>query len=125
MTLTTARAAIATALSTVSGLDVRARPIKTPKAGDGWVTITRIVPADFSACLATFTAVVVLGADSAKAEELFESYGVDVIDAVTSSTLNPTDVALEPQALVVGDQASPMYVLALTLSLLVESGTES
>jgi hypothetical protein len=44
---------------------------------------------------------------------------------VTSSTLNTADVSLEPQAVIVGQTASPLYAAVLTVSVLVESGTES
>lgn len=126
MSLSTARQALADALSDVEGVTVRPRPSKAaPKPGDGWVTVQRLAPADFTACTATLAAVVVLSADEAKAEESLETLGVALIDAVTDSTLNTADVFLEPQAVVVGQTATPLYAAVITVSVLVESGTES
>ena len=120
MTLTEAREALADALSGVSGLSVRARPtVKTPKTGDGWVVITRLSPSTFSTCSAVLTAVLILGSDAPKAEELFEQYGTAVIDAVTDA-LNVSDVSLEAQALVAGNPAAPLYAIALTITLEVD-----
>ncbi len=117
-TLGVARAAIATALSTVSGVDVRARPWKgVGKAGDGWVTITRLVPADFSSCYAIFAAVVILSSDEVKAEAALEDQATALIDAVTASDLDPTDVELEPSVLTVGQASSPLYAAVLTITL--------
>lgn len=117
MTLTEARTALAAVLSTVDGLAVRARPIPTPRAGDGWVVVTRLVPADFTSCAATLTAVVILGPDVARAEELLEMYGVAAVDAVTSSDLHAADVSLEAQALIAGSPATPLYAFVLSVTL--------
>ena len=118
MTLTEARQGLADVLSTVEGLDVRARPtVLTPRAGDGWVVVTRLVPADFTSCAATLTAVVILGPEVARAEELLEMYGVAAVDAMTGSDLHATDVSLEAQALVAGTLATPLYAFALTVTL--------
>lgn len=122
MNLTDARQAIADALGTLDGLATYPRPIKTPRALDAWVTLTRIVPSTFSACRATFTAVICLGPDEAKAEELFESLGVAAINAVTTAdSLNPADVSLEAQAIVgQANVPGPLYIIALTLTLEVD-----
>lgn len=123
-TLTQARQALADALSAVPSVTVRPRPGKAvPKPGDGWVTVSRIEPADFLACTATLAAVVVLSADEVKAEDALNDMGVALIDAVTSSSLNTADVQLDPQAIVVGQTASPLYAAVITVSVLVESGT--
>ena len=120
MNLSAARQALADALSVVSGVDVRPRPFKAaPKAGDGWVVVQRLAPSTFSACSATLAAVVVLSADETKAEELLDAQAVGLVDAVTSS-LNPADVSLEPQAVVVGQTAAPLYAAVLTLTLEVD-----
>jgi hypothetical protein len=126
MSLARVRQALADALIDGAGVSVRARPSKAvPKPGDGWVVVQRLTPADFTSCLATLAVVVVLSADEAKAEESLDTLGVALIDAVTSSTLNTADVSLEPQAVIVGQTASPLYAAVLTVSVLVESGTES
>jgi len=117
MTLTEARTALAAVLSTVEGLDVRARPIPQPLTGDGWVVITRLAPADFRSCAATLTAVIILGPDPARAEELLEVYAVPAVDAVTSSDLHAAEVSLEAQALIAGTPATPLYAFALTVTL--------
>jgi hypothetical protein len=118
MNLATARAAIATALSALSGVEVRTRPWKgAGKAGDGWVTITRIEPADFKASYATFAVVVILSADEVKAETALEDQATGLIDALTGSNLDPTDVVLEPTVMTVGQSASPLYAAVLTITL--------
>lgn len=119
MTLTEAREALAAALSAVDGVTVAARPsAAAPQPGDGWVVLSRLAPSTFTACTATLTAVVTLGADEALAETLAETYAVALLDAATTGSLNPTDVSLEPQALVGG--TGVIYALALTLTLEVD-----
>ena len=122
MNLAAARAAVAAALNTVTGLDVRARPpLPAPVTGDGWVVVTRVVPATFTASLATLTAVICLGTDRTNAETHLDAYAVQVIDAATSSDLGVTDVSVEPVTLIVGQNSTEMNALALSLSLEVET----
>lgn len=116
-TLAQAREDIATVLSGVGAFSVRPRPIKSPRLNDGWVVISRLTPGDFSTCLATLTAVLILGSDEVKAEEMFESVGVQAVDALTKSDLNCTDVSLEAQILVVDGAGSSLYALAITLTM--------
>jgi hypothetical protein len=118
-TLGQTRSDIAAALSTVSGVSVRTRPVTTPKAGDGWVVVTRLRPSRFAGCAATFTALVVLGADELQAETLLEQYAVPLLDAATE-TIPCGDVSLEAQTVVVGATAAPLYALALTMTIEVE-----
>lgn len=122
MTLTEARQAVATALSTVAGWNVRPRPLRAaPKAGDGWVVLNRLEPADFTRSTATMTAVLILGADEAKAELRLEQDATALINAITGADdLAPADVALEAISLAVGDTAAPLYGAALTLTLEVD-----
>jgi hypothetical protein len=117
MTLAEAREALAAVLSTVEGVDVRARPIGSPVAGDGWVVVQWLVPADFTSCSVTLAAVVVLGADQARADEFLEELAVPLVDAVTSSSLCPADVSLEPRTVVAGQAATPLFVAVITLIL--------
>ena len=117
--LATTRQAIAAALNAVEGLNVSARPRTMGRGLDGWVTVGRIEPADFTRSLVTFTAVVLLAPDELAAEQLLEQYAVDAVNAITS-TLNAADVAAEPAALVVGQASTPMYALTITLTLEVD-----
>jgi hypothetical protein len=122
MTLTEIRDAVAEALNAVEGLTVRPRPtVKTPKQGDGWVTLGRMVPSDYSRSLVTLVVVVVLAADQLAAEELLETWAVDAIDAVTQADDLPVaDVALEPVTLVVESGVS-LHAFTLTLTTEVEA----
>jgi hypothetical protein len=122
--LTAARQALAAVLSTVEGVTVRARPVKAaPTPGDGWVSVDRIAPADYSSCSATLSAVVVLAADELLAEERLEQLGVALVDAATSD-LGAYDVALQPELLVVGTTAAPLYSAVLTLTLPVDNSVD-
>lgn len=121
MNLTQARQAVADALSAIDGLNFRPHPtVAQPRTGDGWVVVTRLEPADFAATTATLTAVVILGADEAKAEQLVDDLGVPMLAAVTKAPdLNPADASLVQQALVAGPTGT-LYALALTLTLEVD-----
>ena len=56
--LAEARQAVGDALSGVTGYSVRPRPLRAaPKAGDGWVSVQRLAPSDFTRSSATLTAV--------------------------------------------------------------------
>jgi hypothetical protein len=80
-----------------------------------------MAPSDFSRSLVTLVVVVVLGADQLAAEELLETWAVDLIDAATTTEdLNVTDVALEPITLVV-ESGTPMHALTLTMTTEVEA----
>jgi hypothetical protein len=121
-TLTTTRDLISEVLSEIDGLTVRPRmPPKAPKPGDGWVTISRMSPADFTASKVTFVTVIVLGADSVSADALLEEWSIDIIDAVTkTSSLYTTDVELEPITLVT-EGGGATYALTLTMTTEVEA----
>jgi hypothetical protein len=122
-TLAETREDLAAALSEIDGYDVRPRPFTSaPKPGDGWVTVQRLAPSDFTRSMATLTVVIVLSPDQAQAEIAFDEDAVDFLDTVTIDTacLNPTDVALEAMALIVGNDAAPLYCASLTLSVEVD-----
>jgi len=121
-TLTEAREAVADALTALEGLNVRARgPVKLPRTGDGWVTVGRLTPASYTACSVTVVAVIILGADTAAAEELLDLWAVDIIDAVTTAEDLPvSDVALEPITLVV-ESGATLHALTVTLTTEVET----
>jgi hypothetical protein len=119
------RTALAAALNTISGLNVRPRPtVKNPKISDGWIIVGRVEPAvqSMNRCSVTFTAVVVLGADEARAETRMEELSVALVNAVTQSpTLAPDDVFLEPVLLPVGDVSpTPLYALTINCNLEVD-----
>ena len=70
-TLTTARAALAAALSDATDGNVVARwPLHGAKQGDGWVTVVRVEPAEtFGAVTsAQLSAAIIAGHDAATAE---------------------------------------------------------
>jgi hypothetical protein len=115
MTVTSARQDVAQTLSGVTNFEVRTRPVLSPRAYDGWVVLSSIRPSDFRNCYATFTVLLILGSDETKAEQIFDENGTRLIDAAAS--LNATDITLESQALVVGNTATPLYALALTMTL--------
>lgn len=118
MSVTETRRAIADVLSTIDGLNVRPRPgLRTPKPGDGWVTVGRTTPSDFSRCQVVWTVVITLGADQGAAEDLLEAYAVSIIDAITGADFPTGDVALEPITLAVESGAS---LNALTVTLTTE-----
>jgi hypothetical protein len=122
-TLAEAREDIATALSTIEGYDVRARPFTSaPKPGDGWVTVQRVTPSDFTHSMATLAVVIVLSPDQAQAETALDEDATDLVNTLTIDTacLNPADVSLEAMALVVGNDAAPLYCVTLTLSVEVD-----
>lgn len=121
-TLAGTRDRIAEVLSSIEDLNVRARVApKTPRLGDGWVTIGRIVPADFTMSRVTYVVVITLGADAAAADLFFEEIAVDVVDVVTKSDgLYTTDVALEPVTLVT-EGGGTVHALTLTLTTDVEA----
>lgn len=117
MDISQARDAVAFALSTVGQFNVRARPMKAPRVYDGWVIVTRLVPTDFASTAATLTAVLDLGADEAKAEDLFEMHAVDAITAVTQTNdFNAYDVQAVADIAQIADGGAH-YVIALTLTL--------
>jgi len=118
-TLALARERLAATLNeALPDLNVRPRGVvKIPRQGDGWVTVTRIVPEDYTRCRVVLTAVVILGSDSDLADQLLDTWGVLAVDATTQSM--PTiDVVLEPVSLQV--ETGTMYGLTITTSTEVE-----
>lgn len=122
MDLAAARTALAAALSVVPGATVSARPGRlAPVAGDGWVTLSRLAPGQFfDRHAATLSAVVTLGPDEVKAEELLDTLAPALLSAALASTLAPADVSLNPQLLVIGTTSAPLFALVLTLTIEVE-----
>lgn len=123
MNVADTRAALASVLNTVAGLNIRTRTVRNPKVGDGWIVINRMeVGMSNTAYDIQFTAVVVLGADEAKAESLMEDLMVPLMQAVTQDlVLRPDEISVEPVALPIGDvNPTPLYALTLTLNLEVD-----
>lgn len=115
MSLATVRAEVAVAASVV-GLNVRTWPaVKTPRAGDGWVELRRLVPASFGTQEATFVVTVCLGSDAGKAEELLDEHAPAVLDAVTEAVASAA-VSLEPVALVT-EQGGTLHAMQLTITV--------
>jgi hypothetical protein len=121
-TLILAREALAAALNAaVDGLDIRGRgPVRTPKQGDGWVSVSRVEPDDYTRCAATLTALIVLGADEALAEQLLDVWTVPLLDAATKADFPAGDVSAQPITLPV-DGGGAVFALTLTLTTEVES----
>lgn len=116
MTIADAREAIANAITAATDFNVRTRAMKAPRTLDGWVNITRVVPAGFSSNRVTFTVVLDLGADETKAEELFEDNVGTVINAVTnSSTIHCFGVEAVADIAAIADGGAH-YVIALSLT---------
>jgi hypothetical protein len=124
MNLADTREAIADALSTVDGYNVRPRGIPpVPKTGDGWITVLSVQPSteSFTGYMVRMTAVVVLSSDEAKAEEILEEDAVELLTAIIEADeINPADISLEAQALFTGANQAPLYVAALALTLEVD-----
>jgi hypothetical protein len=119
-TLVEARGALAAALNTVEGLAVRDRPgVRAPKPGDGWVTVTRMVPSGITRTAVTLTAVVVLGADEALAEDLLDEWSVAALVAATTADFPADDTAVELTAIVV--EATPLFALTITITTETEA----
>lgn len=117
MNISDTRVAIASVLSAVGTFNVRPRPLKAPRTYDGWVIVTRLVPTDFASTACTFTAVLDLGADEAKAEDLFEAYVVDSINAVTQAEqFNAFDVQAVADIAQIADGGAH-YVIALSITV--------
>jgi hypothetical protein len=119
-TISEQRAAIAAAISPAAGMSVRTERPGIARAGDGWVNLTRVAPSAFAntTCDATFTVVLVLGADERRAVELAATLSVPVINAVTTGALHPDGVAIETAVIPAGDSApGDLYALILTLTL--------
>lgn len=124
MDLADTRESIADALTAaVEDLHVRPRgPVRSPKQGDGWVTIGRMVPADYCRTLVTLVTVIALSADDGLAEELLDTWAVPAIDAVTKAEdLNVTDVAVEPVSLLVEQTGATLHAMTVTLTTEVEA----
>lgn len=119
-TITTAREALAAALSAIDGLAVRPRPgLKNPRPGDGWIIAGKITPAGYTDATVVLTAVIVLGQDQASAEDLYETWAVDALDTATKITDMPVaDAAAEPGTL--PTEGAPLYGFTITLTTEVE-----
>lgn len=119
-TIAEQRAAIAAAVSLAAGMAVATERPTHPRQGSGWVNLTRVAPSALSnvSCDATFSVVLVLGADERRAAELSATLAVPLVNAVTQGALHPDGVAVETALLPAGD-VSPgdLYALILTLTL--------
>jgi hypothetical protein len=115
--LAEAREALAEALNTLDGLNVRARPgVKTPKSGDGWVTVGRMTPEGFTRLSVTLTALVVLSSDDTLADALLEEWAATALDAVTMADFPAEEIALEPISLPVEGTA----LFGFTITIITE-----
>lgn len=120
-TIAEQRAAVAAALSGVTELDVRpAGPVKSPKAGDGWVVVGDVTPAGYRSWDAPLTGLVVLGSDLVKAEALADEWTLPALAALDSAAdLLFSDLTARREQLSAGE-ASAGALFVLTISLTVE-----
>lgn len=115
MNLTLTRQAIADAISTV-GFSITPTPSKSPKALDGWVTIGTLSPSGFgNKAVCTFQVWVLLSPDEYKADELFTTNAVAVVNA--TATLPAGDVSLGMDSVAVGTNAAPFFAMVLTMTM--------
>ncbi len=120
MNIADTRAAIAAALNSVSGLNVKARPVtNNVRPNDGWVTSPSLEVADFASSLAEFDVVVVLSSDPVKAEQRYDEVALAVLNA--AAELDASDVTVAPQLIPAGDGVpAPLYTLVLTVKMEVQ-----
>lgn len=105
MTLTEARQALADALSTLDGVTVRLREIKTPRALDGWTISGAIAPDGYGDARATIGAVILLSSDPVKADEQYDGMAWPILVA-TKDVNGLFGVRVEPATVAVGDPAT-------------------
>lgn len=118
-TISERRAEVAAALNAVGGITVTDHPVtNNVRPGDGWVNVTRIAPADFTASAATMQAVVVLSPDPVAADTRFDELAVELVDAVTGMG-GVADVSAEP-LLLVADGTAPGNLYAVKIEFTME-----
>ncbi len=122
MNLADTRTEVATVVSSVNGYTVRSRPFSgAPKAGDGWVILTRLEPSDFRCSTVSLTVVLILGPDEVKAEERLENDAIAWIDALTrAENLNVADVVVEAASVLTGTNNTPLYGATIGLTTEVD-----
>jgi hypothetical protein len=111
------RDAIAAALSELEDITVRPRTlVRSPRIGEGWVTLGNISPSTFLTGLTVnFRVIIVLGADLDAAETRYEELAPDVIEAITQiDDVQTSDVEIEPVSLAVEGSATNAITLTLT-----------
>jgi hypothetical protein len=125
-TVTEARQAIADAINavTVAGtppLAVTLRPRTEQRAGQGWTQPPALEPAAFGGVnAATISAIVVLGTDLGRADELYDLWASPVLTAATSAVAS-IDATVTPEQLLAGDGVTAaVYILTLTLTMEVQ-----
>lgn len=117
-TIAEQRDAIVAALNAVGGITVTGHAVTNNlRPGDGWVTVSRVAPSDFTASAATFNVVVSLGPNAVTADTLLDTLAVQLIDAITDMG-GAMGVYAEPLLLVAdGTQPGNVYAVQLVLTL--------
>lgn len=105
MTITEARQALADALSSVDGVNVRLREVKNPRSGDGWTISGAIAPDGYADARATVGAVILLSSDSVKADEQYDALAWPLLVA-TKNADGLFGVKIEPAVVAVGDNST-------------------
>ena len=118
-TITEARQALADALNTLTGVSVRLRAIKNPRALDGWTVSGTVSPDVYGDSHAQIGAVILLSTDPAAADEQFDTLAVAIIDA-TKSVDGGFDVRLDPASVTVGDSGTAWDVIAVQMTVEVQ-----
>jgi hypothetical protein len=122
-TIAEVRTQLADALSALDGFDVLARDAgRNPKPLAGFVVLGPMEPTGFGGVVkATVTAVIYLGPDRKRADELLEEWGPVVVRTVSVLDLGAVSVQLNPEQLLVGDPpVSSAYAVTVSLSVEVE-----
>ena len=115
MSVATVRAAIAAALSTVSGVTVHAYPSPNLSGtGTGWMVVRGGTTASYGGQLdIEFGAVVLLGQDDAQAEVCLDTWVGDLITA-WDSAMPTADLSAEASTVAVPGGTALMLALILT-----------
>lgn len=119
MNITQARQALADALSTLDGVNVRLREIKNPRALDGWTVSGTVSPDGYGDSQAQIGAVILLSSDSIKADEAYDDLALGIVEA-TKDVNGGYDIRIDPATLNVGDAGTQWQIIAVQLSVEVQ-----
>lgn len=106
-----------------AGLRIRTRPVTGAlKTGDGWIVTRRVEPGPRfgDATLVTFEVLIVAGAEEAAAEAYSDAHSATILRTVLHSDLPTSQQSITQQSAVVGQAATPLYILVLTATVEVE-----
>lgn len=119
MNITEARQALADALSTLDGVDVRLREMKNPRAGDGWTIGGTVTPDGYGDSQAQIGAVILLSLDPVKADEAFDDLALAAVEA-TKAVNGGYALRIDPATVTVGDSNTQWQVIAVQITVEVQ-----